>query len=61
VPFVFLTGYRGEAIDGRFASCRVLQKPIQRQMLQNAFVVGSRGNASGLVASIPTPLGGRDG
>jgi two-component SAPR family response regulator len=61
VPFVFITGYRGEAIDGRFASCRVLQKPIQRQMLQNAFVVGSRGSASDPVASIPTPLGGRAG
>ena len=43
VPFVFITGYGAEAIDDRFASYRVLQKPIQRQMLQNTFVVGSRG------------------
>ena len=41
VPFVFITGYGAEAIDGRFASYRVLQKPIQRQMLQNTFIVGS--------------------
>ena len=41
VPFVFITGYGAGAIDGRFASCRVLQKPIQRQMLQNTFIVGS--------------------
>jgi hypothetical protein len=34
-----MTGYGAEAIDGRFASYRVLQKPIQRQALQNAFVV----------------------
>jgi PAS domain S-box-containing protein len=39
VPFVFITGYGAEAIDARFASYRVLQKPIQRQVLQNAFVV----------------------
>ena len=41
VPFVFITGYGAEAIDDRFASYRVLQKPIQRQMLQNTFIVGS--------------------
>ncbi|MFZ1120574.1 MAG: response regulator, partial [Candidatus Binataceae bacterium] len=40
VPFVFITGYGAEAIDDRFASYRVLQKPIQRQMLQNTFIVG---------------------
>ena len=43
VPFVFITGYGAEAIDGRFASYRVLQKPIQRQMLQNTFIVDSGG------------------
>ena len=41
VPFVFITGYGVEAIESRFAHCRVLQKPIQRQMLQNTFIVGS--------------------
>jgi PAS domain S-box-containing protein len=37
VPFMFMTGYGAEAIDERFAHCRVLQKPIQRQVLQNSF------------------------
>jgi PAS domain S-box-containing protein len=38
VPFVFVTGYGAEGIDGRFAQVPVLQKPIERQMLQRAFV-----------------------
>jgi two-component SAPR family response regulator len=42
VPFVFTTGYGAEAIDDRFASYRVLQKPIQRRALENAFVTSSR-------------------
>lgn len=49
VPFVFTTGYGAEAIDDRFASYRVLQKPIQRQALKNAFVITSR------VSSRPAP------
>jgi CheY-like chemotaxis protein len=54
VPFVFITGY-----GGRFASCRVLQKPIQRQVLQNAFAVGWLGSSGSLMASIPSPSGGK--
>jgi two-component sensor histidine kinase/DNA-binding response OmpR family regulator len=38
VPFVFITGYEAEAIDNRFSNVPVLQKPIERQMLQNLFV-----------------------
>jgi PAS domain S-box-containing protein len=38
VPFVFVTGYGAEGIDRRFAQIPVLQKPIERQMLQSAFV-----------------------
>jgi PAS domain S-box-containing protein len=41
VPFIFMTGYGAEALDKRFAHCRVLQKPIQRQALQNSFFPGS--------------------
>jgi two-component sensor histidine kinase/DNA-binding response OmpR family regulator len=37
VPFVFVTGYGAEGIDGRFAEVLVLQKPIERQMLQGVF------------------------
>jgi two-component sensor histidine kinase/DNA-binding response OmpR family regulator len=40
VPFVFVTGYSAEGIDRRFAQVPVLQKPIERQMLQNVFVDG---------------------
>ncbi len=39
VPFMFMTGYGAGAIDERFAHCQVLQKPIQRQALQNSFIV----------------------
>jgi CheY-like chemotaxis protein len=42
VPFVFVTGYSAEGIDRRFAQVPVLQKPIERQMLQNVFVDGGR-------------------
>jgi two-component sensor histidine kinase/DNA-binding response OmpR family regulator len=49
VPFVFVTGYSAEGIDRRFAQVPVLQKPIERQMLQNVFVDGRcrRGEAVG--------------
>jgi len=38
VPFVFLTGYDAEMIDRRFGEVPILQKPIERQMLQKIFV-----------------------
>ena len=38
VPFVFVTGYEADAVDGRFSGVPVLQKPIERQMLQKIFV-----------------------
>ncbi len=49
VPFVFVTGYSPEGIDGRFAQVPVLQKPIEMQMLQSIFVDGGRrlGGAAG--------------
>jgi two-component sensor histidine kinase/DNA-binding response OmpR family regulator len=42
VPFVFVTGYGAEGIDRRFAQIPVLQKPIERQMLQSVFADGGR-------------------
>jgi PAS domain S-box-containing protein len=42
VPFVFVTGYSAEGIDRRFAQVPVLQKPIERQMLQSIFVDAGR-------------------
>ena len=42
VPFVFVTGYSAEGIDRRFARVPVLQKPIERQMLQSIFLDAGR-------------------
>ena len=38
VPFVFVTGYDAESVDSRFREIPVLQKPIEREMLQKIFV-----------------------
>lgn len=37
VPFVFVTGYGAESIDRQFSHVPILQKPIERQMLQRYF------------------------
>jgi PAS domain S-box-containing protein len=44
VPFVFVTGYGAESIDGRFAHVPILQKPIERQVLQHLFVLPGNGS-----------------
>jgi two-component sensor histidine kinase/DNA-binding response OmpR family regulator len=47
IPFVFVTGYGSESIDGRFAHIPVLQKPIERKVLEGVFVVdGKSANGS---------------
>jgi PAS domain S-box-containing protein len=38
VPFVFLTGYEADTVDERFNAVPILQKPIERQMLQRVFL-----------------------
>ena len=38
VPFVFVTGYDADSVDSRFAGVPILQKPIERHMLQKIFV-----------------------
>ena len=53
VPFVFITGYGAESIDGRFSHIPILQKPIERQVLQHLFV--APGNGSLRLAS-PAPV-----
>jgi PAS domain S-box-containing protein len=45
VPFVFITGYGAESIDRRFAHIPVLQKPIERQSLENIFAVAANSSA----------------
>jgi two-component SAPR family response regulator len=38
VPFVFVTGYEADTVDDRFSDVPILQKPIERQMLEGLFV-----------------------
>jgi PAS domain S-box-containing protein len=38
IPFVFVTGYGVESIDGRFGYVPIIKKPVQRQALQTIFV-----------------------
>ena len=38
VPFVFVTGYDADSVDPRFAGVPILQKPIERDMLQKIFI-----------------------
>jgi DNA-binding LytR/AlgR family response regulator len=51
VPFVFVTGYDADSVDSRFSTVPVLQKPIEREMLQKIFVSGSRPPAKAAIAS----------
>ena len=37
IPFVFVTGYEADAVDERFRDVPILQKPIERQMLERIF------------------------
>jgi PAS domain S-box-containing protein len=46
VPFVFITGYEADTVDDRFSHVPVLQKPIERQMLQTLFVPSASGTAA---------------
>jgi two-component sensor histidine kinase/DNA-binding response OmpR family regulator len=47
IPFVFVTGYGAECIEPRFAHIPVLQKPIERQVLEGVFAVDSNGADGG--------------
>jgi two-component sensor histidine kinase/CheY-like chemotaxis protein len=47
VPFVFTTGYGTESIDRRFAHTVILQKPIDRHVLQQVFSRDSTGPGLG--------------
>jgi PAS domain S-box-containing protein len=38
IPFVFVTGYEADTVAERFSEVPILQKPIERQMLQKLFV-----------------------
>jgi two-component sensor histidine kinase/DNA-binding response OmpR family regulator len=38
VPFVFVTGYDEHSVDSRFADVPILQKPLDRRMLETIFM-----------------------
>jgi PAS domain S-box-containing protein len=42
VPFIFVTGYDSDSVDSRFQEVPILQKPIERQMLQRIFAADVR-------------------
>jgi len=46
VPFVFTTGYGAESIDRRFARTPILQKPIDRTVLEQVFSGKEMGRGS---------------
>ena len=46
VPVIFVTGYDSASVDARFSDAPVLQKPIERQMLQRIFVAGGQQSAA---------------
>jgi CheY-like chemotaxis protein len=46
VPFAFVTGYEADTVDERFSEVPVLQKPIERQMLQRLFVPSATSTAA---------------
>jgi PAS domain S-box-containing protein len=48
VPFVFVTGYDADSVDSRFREIAVLQKPIEREMLQKLFAQGADRSMAGL-------------
>jgi PAS domain S-box-containing protein len=54
IPFVFVTGYGVESIDGRFGYVPIVKKPVQRQILQSIFVPAQSGEA----ATLPKRYGG---
>lgn len=41
VPFAFVTGYDADSVDARFSGIPILQKPIERDMLQKIFIQGA--------------------
>jgi PAS domain S-box-containing protein len=46
VPFIFVTGYDADSVDPRFSEVPILQKPIERDMLQKIFMAGESDQAA---------------
>ena len=50
IPFVFVTGYGADGIDGRFSSVPVLQKPVDREVLRRVLAARTQGAAGNPVS-----------
>jgi PAS domain S-box-containing protein len=46
VPFIFVTGYDADSVDPRFSEVPILQKPIERDMLQKIFMASESDQAA---------------
>lgn len=55
VPFVFVTGYSADAVDGRFAKVPIVQKPVTSEAL--AEVIHSCVRMAGRAAASPACAG----
>lgn len=53
IPFIFVTGYGTDDVEDRFRNVPVLQKPIDRQILQN--ILGARPNHGQVQLSASQP------
>jgi len=42
IPFVFVTGYGRESIDPCYAAIRIIEKPVERQVLAGVFAQQTR-------------------
>jgi PAS domain S-box-containing protein len=54
IPFVFLTGYRSDGIDRRYAHVPALQKPIDPEALRHIFT-SKKVDPNGLASGPPVP------
>ena len=61
IPFIFVTGYRSDAIDGAYADVAVLEKPIDARRLGLLLVDGMAGDAASLGSSPAEVAGAFDG
>jgi two-component sensor histidine kinase/CheY-like chemotaxis protein len=52
IPFIFVTGYGAESIDPRFKDVRVLQKPIEQDVLKGLFTLSARRPTGGPEAKL---------
>jgi CheY-like chemotaxis protein len=51
VPFAFVTGYDADSVDSRFRDVPVLQKPVEREMLQKLFAQSGGRTAAALAGT----------